>query len=106
MQQRLAELKANASDIALYGEPSQYQEVNRLTQDIAANAEKYKHFGAEGLTKLKAMAEQIDKAQQAVNIAQFAYNNEQKLTAMEFELELLGKTRKNKNYYVMVTNLI
>ncbi|SUU97074.1 tape measure protein [Avibacterium paragallinarum] len=96
MQQRLAELKANASDIALYGEPSQYQEVNRLTQDIAANAEKYKHFGAEGLTKLKAMAEQIDKAQQAVNIAQFAYNNEQKLTAMEFELELLGKTRQEQ----------
>ncbi|MCW9733744.1 tape measure protein [Avibacterium sp. 20-15] len=96
MQQRLAELKANASDIALYGDPSQYQEVNKLTQDIAANAEKYKHFGTEGQAKLKAMAEQIDKAQQAVNIAQFTYNNEQKLKAMEFELELLGKTRQEQ----------
>lgn len=96
MQQRLAELKANAEDIRLFGEPSQYQEVNKLTQDIAANAEKYKNFGAEGVAKLKEMAAQIDSAHQQVAIAQFGKSNQDKLTAMQFELELMGKTRQEQ----------
>lgn len=96
MQQRLAELKANAQDIALFGQPSQYQEVNKLTQDIAANAEKYKHFGVEGLAKLKDMAAQIDGASQSVAIAQFSYDNTEKVKALEFELTLLGKTRQEQ----------
>ncbi|SEQ72862.1 tape measure protein, partial [Basfia succiniciproducens] len=57
MQSRLAELNANAEDIRLFGQTSQYQEVNKLTQDIAANAEKYKNYGAEGVEKLKSLAE-------------------------------------------------
>lgn len=44
------------------GQTSQYQEVKKLTQDIATNAEKYKNFGAEGLAKLQSMAAQIDSA--------------------------------------------
>ena len=96
MQQRLAELKANAQDIALFGQPSQYQEVNKLTQDIVANAEKYKHFGVEGLAKLKEMAAQIDGASQSVAIAQFSYDNTEKVKALEFELMLLGETRQEQ----------
>ncbi|MCQ9122892.1 phage tail tape measure protein [Rodentibacter caecimuris] len=96
MQQRLAELKANAQDIALFGQPSQYQEVNKLTQDIAANGEKYAHFGTEGLAKLKEMAAKIDSTQQKVAINQFTYDNTEKLEAMEFELTLLGKTRQEQ----------
>ena len=96
MQKRLAEVKANAQDIALFGQTSQYQEVNKLTQDIAANAEKYAHFGMEGLAKLKDMAAQIDAAQQEVAINQFAFDNSEKLKAMEFELTLLGKTRQEQ----------
>lgn len=96
MQQRLSELRANAKDIELFGQPSQYQEVNKLTQDIAGNAEKYAHFGADGIAKLKDMATQIDKANQEVAIAQFGYDNTEKLDAMEFELTLLGKTRQEQ----------
>ena len=96
MQKKLAEVKANAQDIALFGQPSQYQEVNKLTQDITANAEKYAHFGADGIAKLKDMATQIDKANQEVAIAQFGYDNTEKLDAMEFELTLLGKTRQEQ----------
>ena len=96
MEKRLSELRANAQDIALFGQTSQYQEVNKLTQDIAANGEKYAHFGADGLAKLKDMAAQIDAAQQSVAIAQFTYDNGEKLQEMQFELELLGKTRKEQ----------
>lgn len=96
MQKKLAEVKANAQDIALFGQPSQYQEVNKLTQDITANAEKYANFGAEGLAKLKSLASQIDAANQEVAINQFAFDNSEKLQAMEFELTLLGKTRQEQ----------
>lgn len=96
MERRLSEIRANAQDISVFGQISQYQELNKITQDIAANGEKYAHFGADGLAKLKDMAAQIDAAQQSVAIAQFTYDNGEKLQAMEFELELLGKTRKEQ----------
>lgn len=96
MERRLSEIRANAQDISVFGQVSQYQELNKLTQDIAANGEKYAHFGADGLAKLKDMAAQIDAAQQSVAIAQFTYDNGEKLRAMEFELELLGKTRQEQ----------
>ena len=96
MERRLSEIRANAQDISVFGQVSQYQELNRITQDIAANGEKYAHFGADGLAKLKDMAAQIDAAQQSVAIAQFAYDNGEKLREMQFELKLLGKTRKEQ----------
>nr|DAF22495.1 MAG TPA: Tail tape measure [Caudoviricetes sp.] len=96
MERRLSEIRANAQDISVFGQISQYQELNKITQDIAANGEKYAHFGADGLAKLKDMAAQIDAAQQSVAIAQFTYDNGEKLQAMEFELELLGKTRQEQ----------
>lgn len=96
MERRLSEIRANAQDISVFGQISQYQELNKITQDIAANGEKYAHFGTDGLAKLKDMAAQIDAAQQSVAIAQFTYDNGEKLQAMEFELELLGKTRQEQ----------
>ena len=96
MERRLSEIRANAQDISVFGQISQYQELNKITQDIAANGEKYAHFGTDGLAKLKDMAAQIDAAQQSVAIAQFTYDNGEKLRAMEFELELLGKTRQEQ----------
>lgn len=96
MERRLSEIRANAQDISVFGQVSQYQELNKITQDIAENGEKYAHFGADGLAKLKDMAAQIDAAQQSVAIAQFTYDNGEKLRAMEFELELLGKTRQEQ----------
>lgn len=96
MERRLSEIRANAQDISVLGQVSQYQELNKITQDIAANGEKYAHFGADGLAKLKDMATQIDAAQQSVAIAQFTYDNGEKLREMQFELELLGKTRKEQ----------
>lgn len=96
MERRLSEIRANAQDISVFGQVSQYQELNKITQDIAANGEKYAHFGADGLAKLKDMAAQIDAAQQSVAIAQFAFDNTEKLRDMEFELELLGKTRQEQ----------
>lgn len=96
MERRLSEIRANAQDISVFGQVSQYQELNKITQDIAANGEKYAHFGADGLAKLKDMAAQIDAAQQGVAIAQFTYDNGEKLREMQFELELLGKTRKEQ----------
>lgn len=96
MERRLSEIRANAQDISVFGQVSQYQELNKITQDIAANGEKYAHFGADGLAKLKDMAAKIDAAQQSVAIAQFTYDNGEKLRAMEFELELLGKTRQEQ----------
>ena len=96
MERRLSEIRANAQDISVFGQVSQYQELNKITQDIAANGEKYAHFGADGLAKLKDMASQIDAAQQSVAIAQFTYDNGEKLREMQFELELLGKTRKEQ----------
>lgn len=96
MERRLSEIRANAQDISVFGQVSQYQELNKITQDIAANGEKYAHFGADGLAKLKDMAAQIDAAQQSVAIAQFAYDNGEKLREMQFEFQLLGKTRKEQ----------
>lgn len=96
MERRLSEIRANAQDISVFGQVSQYQELNKITQDIAANGEKYAHFGADGLAKLKDMAAQIDAAQQSLAIAQFAYDNGEKLREMQFELQLLGKTRKEQ----------
>lgn len=94
MSQRLSGLKAEAADIALFGQTSQYQEVKKLTEDIALNAEKYKGYGTEGIAKLKALASQIDSETQKVAIAKFGFDNTDKLKAMEFELTLLGKTRQ------------
>ena len=96
MERRLSEIRANAQDISVFGQVSQYQELNKITQDIAANGEKYAHFGADGLAKLKDIATQIDAAQQSVAIAQFDFDNTEKLREMEFELELLGKTRQEQ----------
>ena len=96
MERRLSEIRANAQDISVFGQVSQYQELNKITQDIAANGEKYAHFGADGLAKLKDMAAQIDAAQQSVAIAQFTYDNGEKLREMQFELQLIGKTRKEQ----------
>ena len=96
MQKKLAEAKANAQDIALFGQPSQYQEVNKLTQDIVANAEKYAHFGAEGIANLKRLASEIDSANQEVAINRLTSENSERLQAMEFELTLLGKTRQEQ----------
>lgn len=96
MERRLSEIRANAQDISVFGQVSQYQELNKITQDIAANGEKYAHFGADGLAKLKDMAAQIDAAQQSVAIAQFTYDNGEKLREMQFELQLLGKARKEQ----------
>ncbi|WHP46365.1 phage tail tape measure protein [Mannheimia bovis] len=96
MTNRLAGLKANAADIAIFGQVSDYQEVRKLTEDIAINAEKYKGYGEEGVARLKELAGQLDSAQQQVAISQFTYNNGEKLKAMEFELSLLGKTRKEQ----------
>lgn len=96
MERRFSEIRANAQDISVFGQVSQYQELNKITQDIAVNGEKYAHFGADGLAKLKDMAAQIDAAQQSVAIAQFAYDNGEKLREMQFELQLLGKTRKEQ----------
>lgn len=53
MTNRLAGLKANASDIAIFGQVSDYQEVRKLTEDIAINAEKYKGYGEQGVASLK-----------------------------------------------------
>ncbi|MDW1161173.1 tape measure protein, partial [Mannheimia haemolytica] len=96
MTNRLAGLKANASDIAIFGQVSDYQEVRKLTEDIAINAEKYKGYGEQGVARLKELASQLDSAQQQVAISQFAYNGGEKLKAMEFELTLLGKTRQEQ----------
>ncbi|HDL5929829.1 TPA: tape measure protein [Mannheimia haemolytica] len=96
MTNRLAGLKANASDIAIFGQVSDYQEVRKLTEDIAINAEKYKGYGEQGVARLKELASQLESAQQQVAISQFAYNGGEKLKAMEFELTLLGKTRQEQ----------
>lgn len=96
MESRLSELRANAEDIALFGQISQYQEVNRLAQDIAENAEKYSHYSLDGLNKLKSLATSIDSENQKIAIAQFGFDNAEKLKAMEFELTLLGKTRQEQ----------
>lgn len=56
MQEQLAQIKANSQDLDVFGGVSQYQEVNKLTQDIAANADKYAHYGAEGIANLKRLA--------------------------------------------------
>ncbi|MEH8212202.1 phage tail tape measure protein [Gallibacterium anatis] len=97
MQNRIAQLRADTDDIKLFGEPSQYQEFSKLQQDITANAEKYAAYGVEGVAKLKEMAHQIDSETQKKAIAQFGINNNQQLNAMEFELSLLGKTRKEQD---------
>ena len=96
MESRLSELRANAEDIALFGQVSQYQEVNRLTQDIKENAEKYSHYSLDGLKKLKSLAASIDSENQKIAISQFRFDNSEKLDAMEFELSLLGKTRQEQ----------
>lgn len=96
MESRLSELRANAKDIALFGQVSQYQEVNKLTQDIAENSEKYSHYSLEGLKKLKVLAASIDSENQKIAISQFRFDNSEKLDAMEFELSLLGKTRQEQ----------
>lgn len=96
MESRLSELRANAEDIALFGQVSQYQEVNKLTQDIAENSEKYSHYSLEGLKKLKVLAASIDSENQKIAISQFRFDNSEKLDAMEFELSLLGKTRQEQ----------
>ncbi|AGI35720.1 phage tail tape measure protein [Mannheimia haemolytica USDA-ARS-USMARC-185] len=96
MTNRLSGLKIDKEDLVKYGGISQYQEVRKLTEDIAINAEKYKGYGEQGVARLKELASQLDSAQQQVAISQFAYNGGEKLKAMEFELTLLGKTRQEQ----------
>ncbi|EER45908.1 phage tape measure protein [Actinobacillus minor NM305] len=96
MTLRLAGLKDDALNLAQNGELSQYQELNKLTEDIARNTEKYTQYGIEGVAKLKELAAQIDSENQKVAIAKFSFDNREKLKEMEFELTLLGKTRQEQ----------
>ena len=96
MQEQLAQIKANAQDLDVFGGVSQYQEVNKLTQDIAANADKYAHYGAEGIANLKRLAGEIDSANQQFSIKQFGISNTEKIQELEFQLELMGKTRQEQ----------
>lgn len=93
MSHRLAELKANAKDIAMFGQVSQYQEVKKLTEDMALNAEKYAGYSAEGIAKLKALAADMDVETQKVAIAKLSFESNESLDALEFGLTLLGRTR-------------
>ena len=94
MERRLSEIRANAQDISVFGQVSQYQELNKITQDIAANGEKYAHFGADGLAKLKDMAAQIDAAQQSVAIAQFTYDNGEKTARNAVRTSITWQNKK------------
>ncbi|HGO5823390.1 TPA: tape measure protein [Mannheimia haemolytica] len=96
MTNRLSGLKTDKEDLVKYGGISQYQEVRKLTEDIALNAEKYKNYGTEGVAKLKELAAKIDSEQQLLDIEQFQVDHDKKLEAMQFELDLLGKTRTEK----------
>ena len=96
MQEQLAQIKANAQDLDVFGGISQYQEVSKLTQDIAANADKYAHYGAEGIANLKRLAGEIDSANQQFNIKQFGVTNSDKIKELEFQLQLMGKTRQEQ----------
>lgn len=96
MQEQLAQIKANAQDLDVFGGVSQYQEVNKLTQDIAANADKYEHYSAEGIANLKRLAGEIDSANQQFNIKQFGVTNSDKIKELEFQLQLMGKTRQEQ----------
>ena len=96
MQEQLAQIKANAQDLDVFGGVSQYQEVNKLTQDIAANADKYAHYGAEGIANLKRLAGEIDSANQQFSIKKFGISNTEKIQELEFQLELMGKTRQEQ----------
>lgn len=88
LQQRLADIKANLQD----GGISQYQELKKLTNDIAANGKKYAHFGAEGLANLKRLASEIDSGQQQVAIRDLGDNYKEQIEARQFELTLIGQT--------------
>ena len=88
LQQRLADIKANLQD----GGISQYQELKKLTNDIAANGEKYAHFGAEGLANLKRLASEIDSGQQQVAIRDLGDNYKEQIEERQFELTLIGQT--------------
>lgn len=105
LEKKLAELKANSRDIQLYGEISQYQELTKLTADIAANGEKYAHYGVQGIENLKRLASQVDSEQQKSAINQFQFDNSKKLQAMEFELTLIGKTRQEQEQLQFNHNL-
>ncbi|MEG9498951.1 phage tail tape measure protein [Mannheimia indoligenes] len=96
MTNRLSGLKTDKEDLVKYGGISQYQEVRKLTEDIALNAEKYKNYGTEGVAKLKELAAKIDSEQQLLAIEQFQVDHDKKLKSMQFELDLLGKTRTEK----------
>lgn len=96
MTQRLAGLKANAADISAFGKVSDYQEVKKLTNDIALNGEKYKSYSEAGVQNLKDLAAQLDAAQQQVAIAQFGQNQNDKIKSMELEILLMGKTRQEQ----------
>nr|DAR68231.1 MAG TPA: tail length tape measure protein [Caudoviricetes sp.] len=96
MQEQLAQIKANAQNLDVFGGVSQYQEVNKLTQDIATNADKYAHYGAEGIANLKRLAGEIDSANQQFSIKQFGISNTEKIQELEFQLQLMGKTRQEQ----------
>ena len=96
MQEQLAQIKANSQNLDVFGGISQYQEVNKLTQDIAANADKYAHYGAEGIANLKRLAGEIDSANQQFNIKQFGVTNSDKIKELEFQLQLMGKMRQEQ----------
>ena len=93
MSQRLAGLKAEAQEIALFGQPSQYQEVRKLTEDMVINADKYKTIGLEGIEKLKSLAAKLDSESQNIAIQKLKFESNEALDAMQFGLTLLGKSR-------------
>lgn len=96
MTARLSSLKANAEEIKLFGEVSQYQEVRKLTEDIAQNAEKYKGYGEQGVAKLKALAQEIDRANQQAAITDWAKQSQQRIADLKFETELIGQSAEQQ----------
>ncbi|AHG83094.1 Phage tape measure protein [Bibersteinia trehalosi USDA-ARS-USMARC-189] len=96
MTNRLAGLKADAADIAIFGKVSDYQEVRKLTEDIALNAEKYKGYGEQGVAKLKALAQDIDRASAHKAIAVWEKQSKERISDLQFEVSLVGQSAEQQ----------
>ncbi|MGF7452596.1 phage tail tape measure protein [Pasteurella bettyae] len=96
LQNDLASAQVKRKELDQSGYISQYQEVKKLTEDIANNAEKYKNYGLQGQQELMRLAQAIDSENQKFAISNLGVEENQRLDAMQWELDLMGKTAEQQ----------
>lgn len=94
---QIASLKADTESIAKFGGVSMYKEYDQLMEKLKTDRETFKNMTSEQISELKRLAAEVDNANMAKQVAQYAYDKSEELAQMQFEVALLRETQDEQD---------